>query len=257
VTKSKALNLIFILLWPLVALGLSLSFPVNAFLSTVLFYGIPSLVLSLERPDRVKKSLLLAAMVVPFMLVVDYIAVVSGSWASDFTIFSFKILGILTVDELIWVFLEIYFILIFYSVFFEKKQKPMPWKTYERFLSSLAVALAVFVLALGFIPGLFAIPYWYLVFGIVFILPPIVVEMCQFPGLSPRFIKTTFYFLYLNFIYELMALKFGWWYFPGHQFIGRVTFFGLSFPFEEMLFWVILLPWAILSCYEYFFDDKK
>ena len=101
------------------------------------------------------------------------------------------------------------------------------------------------------------IPYFYLTAGIVLGIIPISIVLFEYPRLIAKFFKTAAYFFYLNFAYEITALKLGIWDFPGDQFIGWVTFFGMRFPFEEFFFWIILGAIAMLSYYEFFDDDRK
>jgi hypothetical protein len=60
--------------------------------------------------------------------------------------------------------------------------------------------------------------------------------------------------VYLSF--ELAALETNLWSFPGH-YIGTVSVFGLTFPFEELFFWVLSSSTAAAAYYEYFIDDGK
>jgi len=57
-------------------------------------------------------------------------------------------------------------------------------------------------------------------------------------------------------IYELTAVKLEQWHFPG-QYIGWIDLFGLKFPFEELLFWMGLSSFVVLSIYEGFIDNDK
>ena len=61
-------------------------------------------------------------------------------------------------------------------------------------------------------------------------------------------------FFFLSF--ELTALKLDQWRFPGEN-IGHVQLFGLLFPFEEFIFWIVFGTPIILSYYELFVDDDK
>ena len=58
-------------------------------------------------------------------------------------------------------------------------------------------------------------------------------------------------------MYELTALKLGWWDFPSRDFVGWVSILGTRFPLEEFVFWLCLFAMAILTYYEFFDDDQK
>ena len=89
------------------------------------------------------------------------------------------------------------------------------------------------------------------------VLIPLLISLFKFPNLSKKFFLAGSYFFFFAFVYELTALKLGWWKFIGNDFIGWVSIFKLSFPFEELFFWFLLLAMAILSYYEFFDDDGK
>jgi len=63
-------------------------------------------------------------------------------------------------------------------------------------------------------------------------------------------------FLFLL-VVEIIGVAFGYWYFPGSQYIGTVTIFGQHFPLEEIIFWMFFYPATIASYYENFIDDMK
>ncbi len=94
--------------------------------------------------------------------------------------------------------------------------------------------------------------------GTILLIIPLLIVLFIYPKLSSKFFKTGVYFFLMAMIYELTALKLGWWHFPREtKFIGWVSILGLQFPFEEFFFWMILCAMAILSYYEFFADDRK
>ena len=80
--------------------------------------------------------------------------------------------------------------------------------------------------------------------------------MFRRPKLFGKFFLTGVYFFYLTFVYEVIALKLGWWNFPASDYIGWISIMGIKFPFEEFLFWLVLIAMASLSYYEFFDDDE-
>jgi hypothetical protein len=70
-------------------------------------------------------------------------------------------------------------------------------------------------------------------------------------------LKTGAYFFYLSFLYEILAIHYGWWGFHSENFIGWFSILGTKFPLEELVWWIMLFALAVLSCYEYFDDDEK
>ena len=89
------------------------------------------------------------------------------------------------------------------------------------------------------------------------VLIPVLFEAFAFPKVFIKIFKVVPYFFYLTLLYEVTALKLGWWAFPGERFVGWVSFFGAQFPFEEFFFWLALLSAAILSYYEFYDDGER
>lgn len=257
---SHKVNIALFILWPIIAAWLSFRFSLNALLSPVVFYGIPSILLSFLKPSQIKKSLLVSALFLPAMIVIDYVAERTGTWTWPLpdSFFSFRFFGYVSIEVLVWVFLHIYFVVMFYQYFFEKKvlKKILDRKSEEAMLMTVIYFL-VFIVTLLLSPVVLNVPYWYLVFGAFGILPAVIIEEYKYPKVFHRLLKTAIYFFYVNITYELVALNIGWWSFPSKEFIGYVSFLGKTFPFEEFLFWLVLFTLSVLSYYEYFFNREK
>jgi hypothetical protein len=104
------------------------------------------------------------------------------------------------------------------------------------------------------------IPYFYLLFGIFAFALPVVLQFSSYSHNKKviiKMLKTAAYFFYLSFIYEILALNYGWWGFPTKSFIGWFSILGFKFPLEELVWWIMLFALAVLSCYEFFDDDGK
>lgn len=250
---------LFFVAWPLFSVWLSFSLPLNAFLSPIIFFGIPSLILSIFRFRYVKKSLFVSTLMLPFALISDYIAERTHTWVWPLphSIFPFEIFSYIPIESVIWAFLQIYFIVIFFQVFFGKAtlKKFITKRTNMAIFGALFTFIA-FSIAVIFLPNLLNIPYWYLVFGCILLVPLFLEEM-RYPKVFSHIIRVLLYFFYVNFSYEITALKLKWWSFPITQYIGHVSFFGVTFPFEEFFFWITLSAIVVLSYYEYFFNNEQ
>lgn len=253
------INLFFFLLWPIIAAWISFNFPINALFSSIIFYGIPAALLSLYRPEYVKKSLFVSFSPLPLLVIVDYIAERTGIWFWPLPDSVFpKLFNYVSIEVLLWGFLHTYVVVLFFQYFFEKTFiKKILTKRSREALFGTSVIFIIFLIALILYPAILNIPYWYIIFGTVGILPIVIFEDLRYPRIFQRLLKTGAYFFYLNFTYEITALKIGWWSFPSKQFIGYISFFEVTFPFEEFFFWLILFTLAILSYYEFFFNRER
>jgi len=256
---NKKRDLIFVLLWPILACALSFLLKANFFVSTLIFFGTPSAYLSWQNKKFVKKILLFSAVLgIPSIIIIDYVMEITGGWFIPYSIFDpFRLFGYVTIDIVLWGFLYVYFIAIFYEAFLEQHAPRLYNIEFKYLFFGLVFALGTFVLVYLSRPALLNISYFYLKIGILLALVPIVFVLCKFPMWYGKFFKAGAYFFFLTFIYEITALLLGQWTFPADdQFIGFVNIAGIQFPFEEFFFWIMLGALAVLSYYK-FFDDRK
>lgn len=257
--KRGAIDLAILLMCPLFATLISLLFKTSAFVSVLLFFGIPALYLSLRGAKYVKKSIVFAAVTsIPLIIILDYVGHLTKAWVIPNSILPFRLFGIVTIEVMLWALLYSYFVLMFYEYFLDKDVTKKIWLPHMKYLVAIMLVLfAAFMILFFNAPSLLHIPYFYLAFGIVLLLIPVIIELFEYPKLISKFARVGAYFFFLTFLYEVTALKLGWWAFPGTEFVGWVSIFGTMFPVEELVFWLILLAIAILSYYEFFDDDEK
>ena len=256
--EVRKFNLLFFL-YPILAAIISFAIKANYFISIVLFFGIPSLILSFKNKKLIKKAALFALVLgFPTTLILDHMAHSAKAWFILQSVLPFRLFGTVTGESILWGFLIVYFIVMYYEYFLEHKLKDKLYAPNLKYLMMLFFGLfLLFLTVLITNPALLYVDYFYLKAGLLLGLLPILSVLFQFPNLLTKFFKTGAYFFYLTFIMEITALKLGQWTFPGEQFLGWVTLFGVAFPFEELFFWMILGAIAILSYYEFFDDDRK
>ena len=144
----------------------------------------------------------------------------------------------------------------------QKYSHPNPVEP-ERGVGQLAVGIHLAPPFLWFLfgfkfPALFKIKYFYILWGSVLLLIPLLLFLFKYPKLIGKFFIVGVYFFYLNFAYELSALALNWWHFPRTgDFLGWINVGQLFFPFEEFFFYVMLFSIGWLVWYEYFDDDRK
>jgi hypothetical protein len=257
---NKKKHLALFILYPIVAAFVSFIIKPNAFGSVILFLIIPSTYLSVILRGNIKKTAIFALVTsAPFIIFADYIAHLTNQWVVPDTIFAARLLGLVPVEDALWAFFLTYFMIMFYELFLDdrkddKKVFPSKTKYLAVFFSSI---LIIFLFLYFFLPSYLYISYFYLWFGMALIFIPIIIELIRKPNLITKVFLTGVYFFFVSFLYEITALKLGWWCFPGQQFVGWVSIFGVRFPFEEFFFYVLLLAMACVSYYEFFDGDEK
>ena len=256
--NKRDLNILFFGLYPLLAVVLSFALHVNALFSAVVFFGIPALYLCWNKPSFITKAALFSLLSIPGMIIVDYISEFTGTWLWPLpkSILP-KLFGYVSIEVLVWAYLNVFVVVMFYEYFYDARKRSKLIYPREKKLVFIAILLfLIFLLLLLVQHGALWVPYWYLTFSLLILVPPVIFEGYKYPKVFWKLFKVACYFAYLNLAYELTALKIGWWTFPSKQFIGYVTLFNITFPFEEFFFWIILFTLTILSYYEYYFDRE-
>lgn len=252
-------DLLVILLFPVVATFLSFLFKVNAFYSVILYFLLPALYLTYRSPKFALKAALFAVVIgLPVMIIVDYFAHINNQWLIPSSIIDFRLFGYVTLEVIFWAVVHIYLVIMFFQHFLDHhmKQGLLLEPRMIKFVRILTVCFVIFLTSLLLNPSVLIFPYFYLLFGLVAILLPIAIELSHHPKFLAKFFQTAIYFFYLTFLYEVSALKLGWWEFPDSKFIGMVNFWDVFFPFEELFFWIIMFAMAVLSVY-IALDDRE
>jgi len=265
--KKERFDLILILIWPIIATFLSIFLEEtnivhsNFFVSILLFLGLPAIYLSFRAVKYVPKISFVSLFVtLPIMIVVEYFGNISLSWSFPPSIFPFKLFGIVILEVLIWAFFNVYFVLLFYEYFLDHCIKVHLFEPRLKYLLSGILIVFIAFLFIIFNYTIPPIPYFYFVFGVFLFALPIVLQLIFYSRTKKvlvKMLKAAAYFFYLSFIYEILAMNYGWWGFPSDSFIGWFSILGFKFPLEELMWWIMLFALAVLCCYEFFDDDEK
>lgn len=250
---------VVLFLLPLAALALSFSLRPNFLVSILLFLGLPSAYLAFRYSKYVLKVSLFSLIAsLPLMVILEYVGGLSMSWAFPPSSFHFQLFGRVYMEVLLWAFLNIFAAVMFYEAIFENHRRVSLWnKNMWVLVRYLSVWIGLFFLAWIITDGSISLPYFYLLFGIILFLYPILMTWLYYPRILHKIAYTTLYFSYLSLLYEITALKMGWWYFPGNEFIGYISLLDVTFPLEEFLFWIVLFAPAVVCAYEYLDDDHR
>lgn len=262
VNKHPTTPWLILIALPLFSFVLILIFRLNFLVSTLLFFGLPSLYLSIKNPQTfLKTSIFSFLFSVPLTFILDYLLVKDNAWYIVSSSFPSRLFGTVALDQFFWTFLCIYFIISTYEYFFDRKSPRR--KDFLVSKSTLVFGLSLFFLAFLLIGAILTktqippLPYAYGFFGIVIIIIPLILFLSHFPLFFFRFLKITLYFFILSLLVEYAGTSLNQWVFPGSHYLFTVPYFGVNIPFEEVLFYFILSAPALLTYYEYLDDDRK
>jgi hypothetical protein len=254
--KRKIIDLIVIGLLVVIGAALAFTLKTNLAISTLFFYILPIVWLLFRGKFRYKKIIITTIVWGAIFGILDIISSVNGAWfiPESQLILKTKLFAGVSIIEVLWFSILIFFILLFYEHFIERETA----KISKRFKwAELILAITtIFIIAL-LSSGIFdKIKYVYLIIWGAYFIPPILYILLFRPSLIKKFVLVMIPFFFINLLYELSSVYAGHWSFPG-EYIGQVTLFGIAFAFEEFLFWIILASTAMLAYYELFSDDMK
>jgi len=209
--------------------------------------------LGLRAPKPWKKILLSTLIFgVVFGSFFEFLQQYNLSYVSTSTVFP-KIFGVLAIDATLWHVFMATFVLTFYEHFINRDK----YKTISRrALPVLIIGLIVFLVTviLYYVhPSSLHFKYAYVDFGTLAVLPVFLLAYKK-----PQYIKDMTliapFFLFLYLVIEWVGVPRHWWIYTGHAYLGFVSIQSLRFPLEELLYWMLLYPAALVSYYKIFID---
>ncbi len=259
-SRGNKKDLFVVLLFPALSSVISFAWHIDAFASILLFFGLPAIYISIRNHSYIHKALVFSVCTsLPAIVAIDYISHATGQWLIPHSILAYRLFGYVTLEVVVWAFLNFYTVVVFYEFFLNHHHRTVhTWNHRGKHLLLFIFGCSVLFLTMLFTsPSSLLIPYYYLCFGTTLILLPVVKELTGHPNLILKFSITALYFFYLSFLYEITALHLDWWRFPSTRYIGKISLFQVSFPYEELVFWLLLLSMAILTIYERYTGNEK
>jgi hypothetical protein len=259
--KEKKLDLFVVIILQLLGIlyavltrdlfiGRSLFFAMAFILPAVVYMGL--------REKKNWKKILFATLVFGLLygLALSFFAEATGSWRTNDYIFNYRIFGLVAFEDILGQFLMALNIFVFYEHFVDHEDWKM--KKLSKYAALLGLLGLIFLLAIYTVkPNLYDIlPYPYMMIGSVAIIPTVFILISN-PRMLKKLLPMSAYFFFLWFATMLFALTYDYWWYPGERFIGTVNILDITFPFEELFFWMLLYAPTIVAYYELTFDDNK
>ncbi|MFA6135817.1 MAG: hypothetical protein WC705_00400 [Candidatus Paceibacterota bacterium] len=174
----------------------------------------------------------------------------ANAW--DVQSFFFRPLGIIPLENMLFAFLNFFWVISFYEYFIDRSKEQKISRKFK-FLVGLYILLLVIVFG-TFIhnPTLIAINY--AVASIPILIIPSLIIYFKNPKLLKKIVIPILFFAIVFFVYEVVALIIGNWWWPG-EYIYPVTIFGKIFPLDDAFIWYFLSTATLIGGYEFFVDD--
>ncbi len=165
-----------------------------------------------------------------------------------------RLIGIIPIENIIFAFLNFFWVLSFYEYFINKDSTKKISKKFKYLVLIFSVFSLIIFSLYFYEEKIVAINYFTLAF-ITLIIPSIIIF-----SLNPKLLKKTFiptiFFALIFFIYEVISLINKNWWWPG-KYLFSINLFGNVFPLDDIIIWYFLSTIALIGGYEFFADDFK
>lgn len=237
---------------PILATAVSNVFSLSFLQSTLLFFAVPSIYLSLRNPRLIKTTLIFSLIMGLTMLIIfDHMAYLDASWYVPGSMWRF-LRDSIPIEDGPWAVFLIYYVVITWEYFFfSPKKRQVFHPNIVWFYAFCASLLIVFFIAYVFSPTSLAVPYFYFKL-IIFEMIPLSILLVRKPKLIRPLLWMTAYFFFVSALAEYIALPHNHWYFAGQHYIGEIQYFGHRLPWDEVLIWWLLAAPGIVAWYETF-----
>jgi hypothetical protein len=165
-----------------------------------------------------------------------------------------RLFGIAPLENILFAFLNFFWVLAFYEYFVDRDLKRRISKRF-RFIILGYILLFLSVFSIFFIaPNLLAVNY--VLLALIILLIPGVIMFYFNPKLLKKTWLPTVFFALVFFIYEVVSLIVGSWWWPG-EYILTINLAGNVFPLDDVIIWYFLSTPVLIGGYEFFVDDNK
>jgi hypothetical protein len=251
-------DLATVIILPLSAALVVYVFKLPFIVASFLIFGLPAIYLSYKRPQIIKKSLIFTVLIVSSVSwFLDHMAFLDLSWHVPNS--AWRILGgTIPIEDITFGLFWTYFGVIFWEYFLDHDKNKKKINPKFRYLIAMLGTIAVIFFTLYFVKsGLLTQQYFYLKFGLTFILPVIIFTLFKFPKLIRKIFALGVYFFSISIVGEYVGLAVNHWNFPGVNYVATTRMAGQIVPWEELIFWVALGMPGLICWYELFADDRK
>jgi len=162
--------------------------------------------------------------------------------------------GLVPLENMLFAFFNFFWVLCFYEYFVDKDKKGKISKRLK-YLVGLFVILSALVYGTYFYNKNF-ISVNYVAMSVLILIIPSILIFYKKPKLLKKTVLPTLFFAVVFFIYEIVSLHVGSWWWPGDYFYS-FNLWGKVFPLDDIVIWYFLSTPALIGGYEFFADDYK
>ncbi|HOY56485.1 MAG TPA: hypothetical protein PLH37_03670 [bacterium] len=162
--------------------------------------------------------------------------------------------GIMPLENILFAFLNFFWVLSFYEYFVDHDRKKKVSKKFK-YLVGLYCLMAVIIFSLFFY-NYNLVTLNYCVLSVPILILPSLIIFYSHPNLLKKTILPTLFFAIIFFVYETTSLIVGNWWWPG-EYLINLNLLGHRFPLDDIVIWYFLSTPTLIGGYEFFMDDGK
>lgn len=248
---NKQKRILFLLIYFLLACFFVWLIKPDYFFSILIVLLPPSLINFFWLKKSKRKVLifsLLATLI--FAPPVELIARLADAWDVQ-SIFP-RPFGLIPLENMLFAFLNIFWAICFYEYFVDRDTTKTISKKLK-ILTALYCFFALLVFSFYFLDRNF-LKMNYAFLSVPILIIPCLLIFSKKPVLLKKTILPTLFFGFLFFVYEIVSLKIGSWWWPG-EYLYAFTIFGKAFPLDDIIIWYLLSTPTLIGGYEFFTDD--
>ena len=166
-----------------------------------------------------------------------------------------RIFGLVPLENMLFAFLNFLWALSFYEYFIDKDHAQRHLSRYFKFLVGLYVIFAGVIFSLYFYDST-TVSLQYMILAVIVLFIPALLIFGHRPALIKKTLIPTLFFALVFFVYEIVSLLVGSWWWPG-EYVFPVMLFGHTFPIDDIIIWYFVSTPVLIGGYEFFADDDK
>jgi hypothetical protein len=251
--KIKNRKLVFLLSY-VVASCLIVYFTKPIYLVSIILVLVPPSIINFFWLKKSRKKILIFSLIstVLFGFAVELSSRLANSW--DVQSVLPRIFGILPLENIFFAFLNFFWVLSFYEFFVDKDLTKKISKKIKYLVGIFSVFSVIIFSVYLYNPSFVSIGYP-LIALITLIIPSTIIFSLN-PKLLKKTILPTAFFALIFFVYEIVSLINGNWWWPG-KYMLPISFMGHIFPLDDVIIWYFLSTISLIGGYEFFADDFK
>lgn len=250
--KYKKLGLLFIYVG---AASLTVYFLKPTYLISIIFVLLPPALLNFFWLKNTRRKVLVFSALTGLLFAppIELISRLADSW--DVQSVLPRPLGLIPLENMLFAFLNFFWVFSFYNYFVKNDAGGSNFSKNFRYLIGLYGLFSITVYSLYLInPSLIRIDY--LILAIPTLVIPLIIFLIINPKLIGLALLPTIFFALVFFIFEMVSLQIGSWWWPG-KYLWPVTINGKIFPLDDVIVWYLLSTPALIGGFEFFANGKR